>query len=91
MNEVLNSAQGILGNEKHYPWSSKKVHITFAFWNDYFYGNERQDGKRTWLEDDMMVQTRDGALGFQEILLVTTNRISWLSFFLGFVQCLGLE
>lgn len=37
----------------------------------------------------MMVQTRDGALGFQERLLKTTHRISWRGFF-PFANCLGL-
>lgn len=36
-----------------------------------------------------MVQTRDGAHGFQEALLITTNYISWLGFFL-FANCLRL-
>lgn len=69
--------------------SGKKVHITSAFWSDLFYGSERQNWKRTQLEDDMMVQTRDGALGFQERLLKTTHHISWRGFF-PFANCSGL-
>lgn len=46
MNEALNSACVILGNQKNELRLGKKVHIRSEFWNDLFYGNERKDWKR---------------------------------------------